>query len=291
MKANSSNQSPYEIVIEPNRKWFYIDWRGILQYRDLLFLLVRRDFIAKYKQTILGPTWFILQPLLTTIVFTIFFHRVAKVSTDGLPPHLFYLCSLMVWNYFANCLKSTANSLVANTNIFSKVYFPRLIVPLSSVISNLFTFGIQLGTFLVFYLYFKFFLQGSENIQPNLLMIIVVLPLLLVQAAAFSLGVGLWISALTTKYRDLVFLMGFLTQLWLYATPVIYPVSAIPAHWRFIMAINPMAAIVDFYRYAFFGTLALSSKYLFLSVVTTMVVLVSGLLAFNKVERTFVDTI
>lgn len=291
MKADSSNQTPYEIIIEPNRKWFYIDWREIVQYRDLLFLLVRRDFISKYKQTILGPVWFILQPLLTTVVFTIFFHRVAKVSTDGLPPHLFYLCGLMMWNYFANCLKSTANSLIANANIFNKVYFPRLIAPLASVISNLFTFGIQLGTFLVFYFYFKLFAQESANIQPNLLVIIGALPFLLIQAAAFSLGVGLWISALTSKYRDLTFAMGFLTQLWLYATPVIYPVSAIPVHWRFIMAINPMAAIVDLYRYAFFGTAALSLKYLFLSVVTTIVILISGLLIFNKVQRTFIDTI
>lgn len=285
----NSTQQAYEIVIKPNKSWFYIDWQGLLHYRDLLFFLVRRDFLAKYKQTILGPAWFILQPLLMTVVFNIVFYRVAKVSTDGLPPFIFYLCGIMVWNYFANCLNTTANTLIANVHIFSKVYFPRLIVPLSGVISNLFAFFIQLATFLGFYFYFKLGTASADLIHPN--HFIWALPLLLFQAAAFSLGVGLWISALTVKYRDLVFLMTFLTQLWLYATPVIYPVSAIPAQWRFILALNPMAAIVDLYRYAFFGTLALSFKYLLLSIVTTVIVLTSGVLVFNKVERTFVDTI
>tara|TARA_B100000315_G_scaffold242473_1_gene264686 strand:- start:454 stop:1323 length:870 start_codon:yes stop_codon:yes gene_type:complete len=289
METKNNNQSPYKVIIQPNRRWFYIDWRGILSYRDLLFLLVRRDFVAKYKQTILGPTWFVLQPLLMTVVFNVVFNRIAKVSTDGLPPFLFYLCGIMIWNYFSNCLNATSTSLITNSAIFSKVYFPRLIVPLASVISNLFTFAIQLITFLVFYFYFKFFTESQAIIQPNAF--IWIMPLLLIQVAAFSLGVGLWISALTAKYRDLVFLMTFLTQIWLYATPIIYPVSAIPTQWRFILAINPMAAIVDLYRYAFFGTLALSWKYLSLSVLTTIIVLVSGIFVFNKVERTFVDTI
>jgi len=279
----------FEIIIQPNRSWFHIDWQGLLHYRDLLFFLVRRDFVAKYKQTILGPVWFVVQPLLMTVAFDIIFSKVAKVSTDGLPPFLFYLCGIMLWNYFANCLNATAGSLIANANIFSKVYFPRLVVPLSSVISSLFAFFIQLATFLGFYFYFKFATASANLIHPN--QFIWGLPLLLIQAAAFSLGVGLWISALTVKYRDLVFVMTFLTQLWLYATPVIYPVSAIPAQWRFILALNPMASIVDLYRYAFFGTLALSFKYLLLSIVTTVVVLISGVFVFNKVERTFVDTI
>ena len=285
----NKTQYDYEILIKPNKSWFYLDWRGLLHYRDLLFFLVRRDFVAKYKQTILGPVWFVVQPLLMTVAFDIVFNKVAKVSTDGLPPFLFYLCGIMLWNYFANCLNTTASSLIANANIFSKVYFPRLIVPLSSIISSLFAFFIQLATFLGFYFYFKLCTASSSLIHPN--SFLWVLPLLLIQAAAFSLGVGLWISALTVKYRDLVFVMTFLTQLWLYATPVIYPVSAIPSQWRFILAVNPMAAIVDLYRYAFFGTLALSFKYLLLSIITTVLVLVSGLFVFNKVERTFVDTI
>ena len=283
------DKTQYEITIKPNKSWFRIDWQGLLHYRDLLFFLVRRDFLAKYKQTVLGPLWFILQPLLMAVVFNIVFNRVAKVSTDGLPPFLFYLCGIMVWNYFSNCLNATSGSLIANAHIFSKVYFPRLIVPLSSIISSLFAFFIQLATFLGFYFYFKLYTPSAELINPN--SFLWALPLLLIQAAVFSLGAGLWISALTVKYRDLVFLMTFLTQLWMYATPVIYPVSAIPSQWRFILALNPMAAIVDLYRYAFFGTMALSFKYLLLSILTTVIVLVSGVLVFNKVERTFVDTV
>lgn len=283
------NMTPYEITIKPNRSWFYIDWRGLLHYRDLLFLLVRRDFVSRYKQTILGPLWFIIQPLVTTVVFTIVFCRFAKVSTDELPPVLFYLCGLLVWNYFSNCISVTSTSLMSNAGLFEKVYFPRIIIPLSTILSNMITFAIQLLTFLCFYFYYKWATPSSALIHPNVFLF--ALPLLLVQAAVFALGVGLWFSALTVKYRDLSFLMGFLVQLWMYATPVIYPVSAIPSQWRFILIINPIASIVDLYRYAFFGTTSLSLNYLAFSILTTCVVLFSGILIFNKVERTFVDTV
>ncbi|MBU2101891.1 MAG: ABC transporter permease [Candidatus Omnitrophica bacterium] len=279
----------YEIIIKPNRSWFYIDWRGLLHYRDLLFLLIRRDFVSRYKQTILGPLWFIIQPLVMTLVFTVVFFRVAKVSTDALPPVLFYLCGLLIWNYFSSCISITSTSLTTNAMLFEKVYFPRIIIPLSTIFSNLITFAIQLLTFLCFYFYYKWCTASSAQIHPNLFLF--ALPLLLLQAAAFALGVGLWLSALTVKYRDLSFLMGFLVQLWMYATPVIYPVSAIPSQWRFILIINPIASIVDLYRYAFFGTLSLSLKYLTFSIITTCVVLFSGILIFNKVERTFIDTV
>lgn len=279
----------YEIIIKPNRNWFYIDWAGFLHYRDLLFLLVRRDFVARYTQTILGPLWFIIQPLITTVVFTIFFNRIAKIPTDGLPPMLFYLCGLLVWNYFANSLERTSLSFIDNSQLFGKVYFPRLIVPLSNLISNLFAFGIQLAAFLAFYFYFKFFTVAGAYIKPNVY--IFALPLLVIQTAAFSLGVGLWMAALTAKYRDLSFLMGFLIQLWMYATPVIYPVSAIPGRWRFILALNPVAAIMDLYRCAFFGTAYLSYKYLLISVLVTIFVLLSGIFAFNRAERTAIDTL
>ncbi len=284
-----NTKNSYEIIIQPKRSWFYIDWQGLLHYRDLLWILVWRDFIARYKQTILGPLWYILQPLITTVVFTIFFNGVAKIPTDSLPPTLFYLCGLLVWNYFSQCVNSTSNSLISHAHLFEKVYFPRLIVPLASVLSNLFAFAIQLFTFLGFYFYFKFFSPATLYIKPNIFLIF--LPLLLLEVALFALGVGLWVSALTTKYRDLHFLMGFITQLWMYATPVIYPVSVIPPHWRFILALNPIAAIIDLYRYAFFGTAYLSYKYLILSIGTTIFVLASGLFIFSKVERTFVDTI
>jgi len=278
-----------EIIIEPNQGWFNINWRELLHYRDLLFLLVRRDFVSRYKQTILGPAWFVIQPLLTTVVFAIFFNKVAKIPTDKLPPILFYLCGLMIWDYFARSINSASTSFISNVTLFEKVYFPRLIAPLSCVISNLFSFAIQLLVFLAFYFYFKLCTPFGAIIKPNL--VILVLPILLLQAFAFALGVSLWFSALTAKYRDLSFLMGFLTQLWLYATPVIYPVSTIPTQWRFIMALNPMSAIVDLYRYAFFGTISLSLDYLLVSIVATLVTLFSGILVFNRVEKTFIDTV
>lgn len=283
------DQENIEIIIEPNRSWFCIDWKGLLHYRDLLFFLVRRDFVSRYKQTILGPLWFIIQPLLTTLVFTVIFSRVARISTDGLPPMLFYLCGLLAWTYFASCLKTNSTTFIDNANLFGKVYFPRLIVPLSVVISDLFAFAIQLATFLGFYFYFKYFTLGGASIQPNLF--ILALPLLLLQTAAISLGVGLWISALTAKYRDFKFLMEFLIQLWMYATPVIYPMSVIPGKWKVLLAINPMAIVVESYRYAFFGTGSLNFNYLLISAITTVIILLSGILIFNKTQRTFIDTV
>ena len=266
----NTNQHSYEIIIQPNRSWFHIDWRGLSHYRDLLFLLVRRDFVSKYKQTILGPAWFVIQPLLTTLVFTIIFGKVAKIPTDGLPPALFYLCGLLAWRYFASCLTTTSTSFTANANLFGKVYFPRLIMPLSVVISNLFAFAIQLVTFLAFLFYFKYLTQAGIDIKPNLS--IFALPLLLLQTAAISLGVGLWLSALTAKYRDFQFLMGFLVQLWMYATPVIYPMSIVQEKWKPILALNPMAPIVESYRYAFLGTGITNPSYLMISITTTIFV-------------------
>jgi lipopolysaccharide transport system permease protein len=289
MIDKNTEQNNLEVIIQPNRSWFYIDWRGLLHYRDLLFLLVRRDFLSRYKQTILGPLWFIIQPLLMTIVFTVIFGKVAKIPTDGLPPMLFYLCGLLAWGYFASCLKATSSSFIENAHLFGKVYFPRLVVPLSSVISNLFAFGIQLVAFLGFYFYFKNFTLAGASINPNLF--IFVLPLLVLQTAAIGLGVGLWMSALTAKYQDLKFVMEFLIQLWMYATPVIYSMSVIPEKWRPVLAINPMAPILESYRYAFFGTSSLNFNYLLISAVTTVFVLLSGIFIFNKVERTFIDTV
>lgn len=283
------NNRSYELIIKPNHSWFYVDWQGLLHYRDLLFLLVWRDFVSKYKQTILGPLWFIIQPLLTTAVFTVIFNKVAKISTDNLPPFLFYLCGLLIWNYFASSMDRASVSFIENANIFGKVYFPRLIVPLSNIISNLFTFGIQLVTFLGFYLYFKYFTRAGLTINPNVALL--ALPLLLLQTAAFALGVGLWMAALTAKYRDLRHLMAFLIQLWLYATPVIYPVSTIPERFRYILYINPMASIVDLFRFSFFGTPFIGLNYLSVSIVTTIVVLFTGILIFNRTERTFIDTV
>ena len=279
----------YEIVIQPNRNWFRIDWQGLLHYRDLLFLLVRRDFVSKYKQTILGPAWFVIQPLLMSLVFTVIFGKVAKIPTDGLPPMLFYLCGLLSWRYFASCLNATSVTFITNANLFGKVYFPRLVVPLSTIISNLLAFAIQLVMFLGFYFYFKYFTSAGVSIKPNLF--IFTLPLLLLQTAAISLGVGLWMSALTAKYRDLQFLMNFLAQLWMYATPIIYPISMVPGKWRFLIAFNPMASIVESFKYAFFGTGTVSPNYLLISIFITIITLLTGILVFKRTERTFIDTV
>ena len=278
-----------EYIIEPNRSWFRIPWREIMQYRDLLFLLVRRDFVAQYKQTVLGPLWFVIRPVLTTLVFTVIFGKVAKIPTDGLPKMLFYLCGLLGWSYFSRCMGSTSTTFLSNRSLFGKVYFPRLVVPLSLVASNLIAFGIQLATFLCFWGYFNWFTSVGEAIRMT--WFVFLLPLLLLQSAAIGLGVGLWMSAMTAKYRDFVHLSGFLTQLWMYATPVVYPFSIVPDRWKWASALNPMTGIVESFRYAFLGQGSIDVPYLALSVLTTLVVLVSGVLVFSRTERTFIDTV
>ena len=281
--------SNYEIVIRPTRGWLRLNLAETWQYRDLLFLLVHRDFVAKYKQTILGPAWFVLQPLLTTVVFSIIFGGIAKIPTDGLPPMLFYLAGLLGWNYFAQTFQSSSSTLVANAGLFGKVYFPRLVVPLSAVISNLFAFALQLAMLLAFWIYFKLFTSagGLFGFSAG----IVWLPLVLLQIAALSLGVGLWLSALTAKYRDFTFLSGFIIQLWMYATPVIYPLSQIPEKWRWIAVLNPMTMPVEAIRIMFLGQGTVVGAYALLSLSISVLLLLSGILVFNKIEKTFVDTV
>jgi lipopolysaccharide transport system permease protein len=274
-------------VIKAGQPWWYINWREIWEYRDLLFLLVKRDLTAVYKQTVLGPLWFVIQPLLTTIVFTIIFGNVAKIPTDGVPHFVFYMSGTVLWNYFQGVLNHGAGSLVANTNVLSKVYFPRLIIPLSGVIVNFAHLALNFVLFLGFY--FWFFLRGSP-FEPNVW--ILALPLLIVQCGLMGLGYGLWVSAMTIKYRDLRFALPFLTQLWMYATPIVYPASLVvrPA-LKLILWLNPMTAVVEFFRYGFTGQGSADLTGYALSWAVTLVVLISGLLLFNKVQRTFVDTI
>src|SRR6516164_6374499 len=281
--------SNYEIVIRPTRGWLQLNLGEIWQYRDLLFLLVHRDFVAKYKQTILGPAWFVLQPLLTTVVFSIVFGEIAKIPTDDLPRMLFYLAGLLGWNYFAQTFQSTSATLVANAGIFGKVYFPRLVVPLSAIISNLFAFALQLATLLAVWIYFKLFTGAGELFGFSVG--IVWLPLVLLQVAALSLGVGLWISALTAKYRDFTFLSGFIIQIWMYATPVIYPLSQIPERWRWLAVLNPMTMPVEAIKVMFLGQGTIITGYLALSVGITISVLLSGVFIFNIAEKTFIDTV
>jgi lipopolysaccharide transport system permease protein len=281
--------SNYELVIRPTRGWFHVNLADVWRYRDLLFLLVHRDFVAKYKQTILGPAWFILQPLLTTAVFSIIFGVVAQIPTDGLPPTLFYLTGLLGWNYFAQTFQSTSGTLVVNAGLLGKAYFPRLVVPLSAVISNFFAFALQLATLLSVWIYFKLFTAAGG--QFGFSAGIVWFPLVLLQIAALSLGAGLWFSALTAKYRDLAFLSGFIIQILMYATPVIYPLSQIPEKWWWIAALNPITMPVEAIKVMFLGQGTIVSAYLAMSVAITIALLFSGTLIFNKFEKNFVDTV
>jgi len=284
--ASIDDDSDWTLVIRSRKGWFDIDVSEIWRYRDLILLFVRRDFVAYYKQTVLGPIWFLLQPLLSTIVFTVIFSRIANIPTDGLPPFLFYMAGIVPWTYFASCLTQTSSTFITNAGIFGKVYFPRIVVPISVVITNLLTFAIQFGLFLVFLIYF--YLQGA-TIQPNVW--ILLLPLLLVQMAALGLGTGILISSLTTKYRDLAFALGFGVQLWMYATPIVYPLSQIPAQWQWLFALNPMTAVIETFRYAFLGSGAIQPWVLGVSLSMTILILAIGIVLFSRVEKTFMDTI
>lgn len=278
----------YEVVIQPNRSWLRIDWRGLVEFRDLLWLLVRRDFVSKYKQTLLGPAWFVLQPLFMTVVFTLMFDRVAKISTDGNPAGLFYLCGLLAWNYCAQNVSAASATFTNNAGLFSKVYFPRLIVPLSIAVSNLAAFALQFVTFMGFYLVYKMSPAGATF---GLNGWIFLLPALVVQIAALSLGVSLWMSSLTARYRDLIHLMQFLIQVWMFASFVIVPLSSVPAKWQWLAQANPMATVVEAFRLALLGSGTISLSAVVSSVVLTVVILLTGILVFQRTERTFIDTV
>lgn len=276
----------HETVIQPSTGIRLFSWRDLYAYRDLLWLLVWRDISARYRQTILGPLWFIVQPLLTTLVFTVVFGRFAQIPTSNTPPVLFYLCGLLAWNYFAQTFQSTSTTLVNNAGMFSKVYFPRLIVPLSAVISNLAALAIQLVTFAAIYVaYLGVGLPGQTTVRWEAAL----LPLVVLQVAALGLGIGLWLAALTTRYRDFTVLSGFLLQLWLYGTPVIYPLSTVPASWRLAVELNPMTMPVECFKHALLDAGSPEPRLIAISVAVTAACLVSGLFAFKRVERTFVD--
>ena len=278
--------SGWDMEIAPPKGWFSLHLMDLFRYRDLIGLFVRRDFVATYKQTILGPLWHLIQPLLTTLMFTVVFGRIAGLPTDEVPKFIFYMAGTTVWTYFANCLTRTSNTFIANAQIFGKVYFPRMVVPLSVVISQLIAFAIQFGFFLC--LYGWFWWRGAP-VHPN--WALVLLPVLLLMMAAMGLGFGVIISSMTTKYRDLRVLVGFGVQLWMYATPVIYPLSSAPEKYRWLIVANPMSAVVETFRYGFFGTGVFSWAYLGYSAAFTMVLLLVGVAIFNRVERTFMDTV
>ena len=249
MNALTKNaDTEWDLIIRPRRRWLDLRLGELWKYRDLVLLFVRRDFVSVYKQTILGPLWYLIQPLLTTLTFTVIFGQIAQLPTDGLPQFLFYMSGTVMWSYFSDCLNKTSNTFVGNAGLFGKVYFPRLAVPVSILFSNLITFAIQLSFFLIFLLYFS--LSGAD-VQPNLWVLLT--PLLILTMAGLGLGFGILISSLTTKYRDLRFLVGFGVSLLMYATPVIYPVSSIPERFQTLIRLNPMTPIVEAFRYAFLG--------------------------------------
>lgn len=272
--------------IKPKTGWLDINLKELFQYKDLITMFVKRDFKTLYKQTILGPLWIIINPLLTTIMFTIVFGNIANISTDGMPQILFYMLGTTVWTYFSTCLTKTSATFTGNAAIFGKVYFPRLVTPISVVVSGLINFAVQFVMFLGFMIYY--YIIGAP-VHPNIYILIT--PLLLVQLALLSLGFGVIISSLTTKYRDLAILVTFGVQLWMYATPVVYPASQIDGKLKTLMMLNPVSPIVESFRYAFLGSGSIPWNFLGISVITTLVVLFIGIVLFSKVEKTFMDTV
>ena len=273
-------------IIQPQNSLFQLGLAQVWRYRDLVMLLVRRDFVASYKQTILGPLWIIAQPLLTTLMYLVIFGNIAQLSTDGLPALLFYLSGVTIWNYFAQTLTSTASVFRDNAAIFGKVYFPRLAMPLSIVISNLVRFAIQFTLFLLIWAYY---LVSIPTVHPNAVMML--LPVLVALMGLLSLGLGMIFSSLTTKYRDLAILLGFGIQLAMYASPVIYPVSSVPEHYRWLLEMNPITPIIETLRYGFLGSGTFSWTALAYSALHALVVLVLGTIIFNRTQRHFSDTV
>jgi lipopolysaccharide transport system permease protein len=276
----------YTTEIKPKNKLFEVDFKEIWNYRDLFSLFVKRDIITQYKQTILGPSWFFIQPALTTIMYMVVFGGIAGISTDNLPEPMFYLAGIVCWQYFADCLNKTSSTFTTNQAIFGKVYFPRLIVPLSTVASNLVRMGIQLLLFIFVYIYY---LIIGVKVAPN--MYVLLLPFLIFILAGLSLGFGIIISSMTTKYRDLSILFTFIVSLWMYATPVIYPLSTMPANKQWIMALNPVTAVIEAFKYGTMGVGTFSWGMLSYSFGFMVVLMAIGIVVFNKVQRSFMDTV
>lgn len=279
-------QEHWDLEIKPQNSLFNLHLKDVWHYRDLLWLLVRRDFVSFYKQTIFGPVWFFVQPIFTTITFTIIFSKMAKISTGDIPAPLFYLTGNIAWNYFADCLNKTSTVFKDNANIFGKVYFPRLIMPLSIIFSNLIKFAVQFILFILLMIYYTF--QGNA-VHINLYVLF--FPIIVILMALLGLGIGLIITAMTTKYRDLIFLVTFGVQLLMYATPIIYPLSAAPVKYRSIISLNPLSGLIETFRYGFTGKGEFFFGPFLYSIITTFIIFFIGLVVFNKVEKDFVDTV
>ncbi|HLP10786.1 MAG TPA: ABC transporter permease [Flavobacteriales bacterium] len=283
---DKKNES-WDLVIKSKTKWFNLNLGSIWKYRDLLMLLVYRDFVAVYKQTILGPLWFLIQPIITTLTFTVIFGTLANISTDGIPPILFYLSGITLWTYFADCLNKTSNTFITNANIFGKVYFPRMIVPLSVLVSNLIKLGIQILIFATVWIYY---LVYSDTIHPNW-SYLYLFPLLVILMAGIGLGLGILISSLTTKYRDFTFLLGFGVQLLMYATPIVYPMSIVTGKLKYILSFNPLTPVIETFKFIFLGNGDFNWMGLGYSASFMFIILFVGIVVFNRVEKSFMDTV
>lgn len=282
-------EKQWDFIIENKSNPFKLDLKEVWKYKDLLAMYVKRDIVTFYKQTILGPLWFIIQPVFTTIMFIFVFGGIAGISTDGVPQAVFYLAGLVCWNYFQDCLTKCADTFNANQQIFGKVYFPRLVVPISIVVSNLIKLGIQFILFLAVYLYYYFSLN-SFNINATIFLF----PLLIIMLGCLGLGLGLIISSMTTKYRDLRFLISFGVQLWMYATPIIYPLSVMKASYAkymWIIVANPLTSILETFKYGFTGVGVFNWLYLIYSFTFTITILLLGIIVFNRVQKNFMDVI
>ncbi|MBR7030125.1 MAG: ABC transporter permease [Prevotella sp.] len=283
------DQKEWDIIIQPNSKLFNLNLKEVWRYKDLLNMYVKRDIVTLYKQTILGPLWYLIQPLTTTIMFMFVFGGIAGISTDGLPQPLFYMAGILCWNYFSECLTRCADTFNANQNVFGKVYFPRLVVPLSIAISSLLKMAIQFALFIAIYLFYIF-----QGYSPQVTWYILLFPLLIILLAGLGLGFGLLISSMTTKYRDLKFLVSFGVQLWMYITPVIYPLSVLKNNYpQYVWAIviNPLTAVIETFKIGFLGQGTFSWTYLIYSIIFTIFIMTWGIVTFNKVQRSFMDTI
>ncbi len=288
MSHYSSAEDSWDLEIKPRTSFFDLNLKEVWRYRDLMLLFVKRDFSAQYKQTILGPIWHIVQPVLTTIMFLVVFGKIASIPTDGVEPVLFYMSGITIWNYFSSCLTATSNTFVANAGIFGKVYFPRLVIPLSVVMSNMVRLGIQFCLLLAVIVYYNVFKGVPVSIGWHWLLI----PVLIFIMAGIGLGLGIIISSLTTKYRDFTVLVSFGVQLLMYATPVAYPMSFLKSTgFEWLLSWNPLSALTEGFRYALFHTGSFELSSLSYSLIFMVVVVVVGIMIFSKVERTFMDTV
>ena len=278
-------EQKWTTIILPKNKLFDLKLNELWKYRDLIIMFVKRDFKTMYKQTILGPLWIVINPILTTFMQVIVFGNIANISTDGMPQFLFYMGGNTVWLYFSSCLTKTSGTFVNNANVFGKVYFPRLVTPISIVLSGLITFAVQFAIFLIADIYYV----ADGVVHPNLAVLL--LPVYILEIAVLGMGCGIIISALTTKYRDLAVLVTFGMQLWMYGSAVIYPVSSLPTQWKSLLMINPVVPVIEAFRYSFTGRGTFSVAYLTLSAVISVIVLLIGIIIFNKVEKTFMDTV